>query len=59
MIRDWKASLKKGPSTRLLRDITQAFKAAVATTKGEGVTQCKYKVDDSSGKNHSFYVVIL
>ncbi|XP_051915719.1 nucleolar complex protein 2 homolog isoform X2 [Hippocampus zosterae] len=48
MIRDWKASLKKGPSSRLLREITQAFKAAVATTKGDGATQCKYKVDESS-----------
>ncbi|XP_061624519.1 nucleolar complex protein 2 homolog [Phyllopteryx taeniolatus] len=48
MIKDWKASLKKEPTLRLVRDITQAFKAAVATTKGEGETQCRYKVDDSS-----------
>nr|XP_057939201.1 nucleolar complex protein 2 homolog [Doryrhamphus excisus] len=48
MIEAWEASLKKEPSPRLFRDITQAFKAAVATTKGEGVTQCRYKVADSS-----------
>ncbi|XP_054636159.1 nucleolar complex protein 2 homolog [Dunckerocampus dactyliophorus] len=48
MIEAWKASLKKEPSPRLFRDITQAFKAAVATTKGEGVSQCRYKVADSS-----------
>ncbi|KAG9353156.1 hypothetical protein JZ751_017732 [Albula glossodonta] len=33
---------------RLFRDITQAFKAAVATTKGEGGDPCRYKVEDSS-----------
>ncbi|GLD45940.1 nucleolar complex protein 2 homolog [Lates japonicus] len=29
-------------------EVTQAFKAAVATTKGEGGGQCRYKVADSS-----------
>ncbi|XP_061657589.1 nucleolar complex protein 2 homolog isoform X2 [Syngnathoides biaculeatus] len=48
MIQDWRASLKKEPTLRLIRDITQAFKAAVATTKGEGDIECRYKVDDSS-----------
>ncbi|XP_077371094.1 nucleolar complex protein 2 homolog [Festucalex cinctus] len=47
MIQSWKAALKKEPSPRLIREITQAFKAAVATTKGDEATQCKYKVDDS------------
>ncbi|XP_037128508.1 nucleolar complex protein 2 homolog [Syngnathus acus] len=48
MIREWKASVKTEPTPRLIRTITQAFKAAVATTKGEGAIQCKYTVDDSS-----------
>ncbi|XP_068997211.1 nucleolar complex protein 2 homolog [Embiotoca jacksoni] len=48
MIEDWKAALKKEPSPRLFREVTQAFKAAVATTKGEGGGQCRYKVADSS-----------
>nr|XP_046253701.1 nucleolar complex protein 2 homolog isoform X1 [Scatophagus argus] len=48
MIEDWKAAMKKEPTPRLFREVTQAFKAAVATTKGEGVSQCRYKVADSS-----------
>ncbi|KAM6981493.1 nucleolar complex protein 2 homolog [Tautogolabrus adspersus] len=48
MIQDWKAAMKKEPSPRLFREVTQAFKAAVATTKGEGGGQCRYKVADSS-----------
>ncbi|XP_061759938.1 nucleolar complex protein 2 homolog isoform X2 [Nerophis ophidion] len=48
MIETWKASLMNELSPRLFRDITQAFKAAVATTKGEGVGPCRYKVADSS-----------
>ncbi|XP_074536856.1 nucleolar complex protein 2 homolog isoform X2 [Halichoeres trimaculatus] len=48
MIEDWKAALKKEPTPRLFREVTQAFKAAVATTKGEGSGQCRYKVADSS-----------
>ncbi|XP_028265349.1 nucleolar complex protein 2 homolog [Parambassis ranga] len=48
MIEDWRASLKSDPTPRLFREITQAFKAAVATTKGEGGSQCRYKVADSS-----------
>ncbi|KAK9515454.1 hypothetical protein VZT92_026100 [Zoarces viviparus] len=48
MIADWKAAMKKEPNPRLFREVTQAFKAAVATTKGEGGTQCRYKVADSS-----------
>lgn len=50
MIDEWKAAIKKEPTQRLFREVTQAFKAAVATTKGEGVGQCRYKVADSSGK---------
>ncbi|CAJ1085389.1 nucleolar complex protein 2 homolog isoform X2 [Xyrichtys novacula] len=48
MVEDWKAAMKKEPSPRLFREVTQAFKAAVATTKGEGSGQCRYKVADSS-----------
>ncbi|XP_029994928.1 nucleolar complex protein 2 homolog isoform X3 [Sphaeramia orbicularis] len=48
MIEDWKAALKNAPTPRLFREVTQAFKAAVATTKGEGAGQCRYKVADSS-----------
>ncbi|XP_020785386.2 nucleolar complex protein 2 homolog [Boleophthalmus pectinirostris] len=48
MVAEWKAALKQEPSQRLFREVTQAFKAAVATTKGEGAGQCRYKVADSS-----------
>lgn len=49
MIEDWKVAMKKEPTPRLFREVTQAFKAAVATTKGEGGGLCRYKVADSSG----------
>ncbi|KAI5612245.1 nucleolar complex protein 2-like isoform X1 [Silurus asotus] len=48
MIEKWKTELKKEFNARLLRDITQAFKAAVATTKGDKDIECRYIVDDSS-----------
>ncbi|KAF4078105.1 hypothetical protein AMELA_G00195580 [Ameiurus melas] len=48
MIEGWKAVLKKEASARLIRDITQAFKAAVAVTKGDKEIDCRYTVDDSS-----------
>ena len=38
------------PSQRLFREVTQAFKGAVATTKGDSVDQCRYVVSDSAGK---------
>lgn len=50
MIEDWRVAMKEGPSLRLFREVTQAFKAAVATTKGDGGAQCRYKVADSSGR---------
>lgn len=53
MIEGWKAAMKKDPTPRLFRDVTQAFKAALATAKGEGESQCRYKVADSSGKSSS------
>ncbi|KAF3860320.1 hypothetical protein F7725_000575 [Dissostichus mawsoni] len=48
MVEEWKDAMKKEPTPRLFREVTQAFKAAVATTKGEGGAQCRYKVADSS-----------
>ncbi|KAG7273828.1 hypothetical protein CRUP_011120 [Coryphaenoides rupestris] len=36
MVKDWRSAIRKEPTARLLREVTQAFKAAVATTKGEG-----------------------
>uniref|UniRef100_A0A674CKF9 NOC2-like nucleolar associated transcriptional repressor n=1 Tax=Salmo trutta TaxID=8032 RepID=A0A674CKF9_SALTR len=45
MVDEWQAD---EPTPRLFREITQAFKAAVATTKGEGGDPCRYKVADSS-----------
>ncbi|KAJ0036879.1 hypothetical protein NQD34_005556 [Periophthalmus magnuspinnatus] len=48
MVGEWKAALKKEPNQRLFREVTQAFKAAVATTKGEGAGECRYKIADSS-----------
>lgn len=50
MVEEWKDAMKKEPTPRLFREVTQAFKAAVATTKGEGGAQCRYKVADSSGR---------
>ncbi|XP_056130035.1 nucleolar complex protein 2 homolog [Lampris incognitus] len=48
MIEEWRAAIKEEPTSRLFREVTQAFKAAVATTKGEGGDVCRYKVADSS-----------
>ncbi|KAG7323580.1 hypothetical protein KOW79_013282 [Hemibagrus wyckioides] len=48
MIENWKKALKKEVTAPLIRDITQAFKAAVATTKGDKEVECRYTVDDSS-----------
>ncbi|XP_023846784.1 nucleolar complex protein 2 homolog isoform X1 [Salvelinus sp. IW2-2015] len=48
MVDEWQAAIKDEPTPRLFREITQAFKAAVATTKGEGGDPCRYKVADSS-----------
>uniref|UniRef100_A0A667WN73 NOC2-like nucleolar associated transcriptional repressor n=1 Tax=Myripristis murdjan TaxID=586833 RepID=A0A667WN73_9TELE len=48
MIEEWRAAIRENPTPRLFREVTQAFKAAVATTKGEGGGQCRYKVADSS-----------
>lgn len=42
--------LQKETTARVIRDITQAFKAAVATTKGDKEIDCRYTVEDSSGK---------
>jgi len=48
MIADWKAALRAEPSQRLFREVTQAFKGAVATTKGDSAEACRYAVSDSA-----------
>ncbi|CAB1336835.1 unnamed protein product, partial [Coregonus sp. 'balchen'] len=48
MVDEWRAAIKDEPTPRIFREVTQAFKAAVATTKGEGGDPCRYKVADSS-----------
>ncbi|XP_017209089.1 nucleolar complex protein 2 homolog isoform X1 [Danio rerio] len=48
MIENWKTALKKEPTPTLIRDITQAFKAAVATTKGDSDELCRYVISDSA-----------
>ncbi|XP_041130375.1 nucleolar complex protein 2 homolog [Polyodon spathula] len=48
MVEQWKEAVQKELSAKLFREITQAFKAAVATTKGDGVDLGRYKVEDSS-----------
>ncbi|XP_067227797.1 nucleolar complex protein 2 homolog [Chanodichthys erythropterus] len=47
MIENWRNGLRKEPTPNLIRDITQAFKAAVATTKGESDELCRYTISDS------------
>uniref|UniRef100_A0A671PPY5 Nucleolar complex protein 2 homolog n=1 Tax=Sinocyclocheilus anshuiensis TaxID=1608454 RepID=A0A671PPY5_9TELE len=42
------AGLRKEPTAKLIRDITQAFKAAVATTKGDSEELCRYTISDSA-----------
>lgn len=53
MIEGWKEAMRKEPTFHLFRDVTQAFKAALATAKGEGEGPCRYKVSDSSGRSSS------
>ncbi|XP_015460570.3 nucleolar complex protein 2 homolog isoform X2 [Astyanax mexicanus] len=48
MIENWRTAIRKEPSAPLIRDITQAFKAAVATAKGASESDCRYEVTDSS-----------
>ncbi|XP_058849213.1 nucleolar complex protein 2 homolog [Acipenser ruthenus] len=48
MVEQWKEAVQNELSAKLFREIVQAFKAAVATTKGDGVDLGKYKVEDSS-----------
>ncbi|KAL4616607.1 hypothetical protein GN956_G21590 [Arapaima gigas] len=55
MVEEWRASLKQNPTARLFHEVLQAFKAAVATTKGESGEPGRYKVEDSS----VFNVLIL
>uniref|UniRef100_A0A8C1UKY0 NOC2-like nucleolar associated transcriptional repressor n=1 Tax=Cyprinus carpio TaxID=7962 RepID=A0A8C1UKY0_CYPCA len=46
MIENWRTGLR--PTAKLIRDITQAFKAAVATTKGDSEELCRYTISDSA-----------
>ncbi|CAM4679483.1 unnamed protein product [Leuciscus chuanchicus] len=48
MIEKWRTALRKEPTPNLIRDITQAFKAAVATTKGDSEELCRYTISDSA-----------
>ncbi|XP_026097599.1 nucleolar complex protein 2 homolog [Carassius auratus] len=48
MIENWRTGLRKEPTAKLIRDITQAFKAAVATTKGDSEELCRYTISDSA-----------
>lgn len=59
MIDGWKTALKTDPAPRFFREVTQAFKAAIATTMGEGGGQCRYKVADSSGQSNSNMISLI
>ncbi|TRY96608.1 hypothetical protein DNTS_024241 [Danionella cerebrum] len=48
MIENWRTALNKEARPNLIRDITQAFKAAVATTKGDSEEPCRYTISDST-----------
>ncbi|KAG2459281.1 NOC2L protein, partial [Polypterus senegalus] len=47
MVDQWKQMMERELTPKLFKEITQAFKAAVAITKGDNSMLGKYKVEDS------------